>query len=237
MNFLRLSLAVLLGALLVSPVFAEDKKAARDQELIRRLRQQVQQSQQEVEQAKAQAAQAGAAAQAAKADIDKARSEADRVRGRVGAAERRAATVQAELDAVKEGKAAVEAELSKVNARLAETQAKLSETTKTLQTSEANGRSLKTALSAEESSRQSCEKKNLTLYRYSVDLLTRYQNKGVWSALKQAEPFTGIKQVEIENIVEEYRDKLDAEKLPANTAGGAEKTSQQTPGASASSGS
>ncbi len=32
-------------------------------------------------------------------------------------------------------------------------------------------------------------------------------------ALKQKEPFVGFRQVEIENLLEEYRDRLDAEKI------------------------
>ena len=36
-------------------------------------------------------------------------------------------------------------------------------------------------------------------------LIDNYNNKGVWDSIVQNEPFTGIKQVEIENILQEYR--------------------------------
>jgi len=55
---------------------------------------------------------------------------------------------------------------------------------------------------------QQCEAKNLALYEANQELLERYENKGAWEALLQSEPVTGLKQVQIENILEEYRDRL-----------------------------
>lgn len=58
-----------------------------------------------------------------------------------------------------------------------------------------------------------CEKKNTALYELNIEILDRYKKKGIWSALFQAEPFTKIKNVEIENIIQEYKEKLDSEKV------------------------
>jgi hypothetical protein len=46
-------------------------------------------------------------------------------------------------------------------------------------------------------------------------LLERYEKKGCMSSLLEQEPFTQIKRVELENLVEDYRDRLDAAKIPA----------------------
>ena len=62
------------------------------------------------------------------------------------------------------------------------------------------------------------EAKNLQLYKYSVELMDRYKNKGVWSGVAQMEPFTGLKRVEIENLLDEYRDKLEAQKAESTSA-------------------
>jgi len=59
----------------------------------------------------------------------------------------------------------------------------------------------------------SCEAKNVQLYEYSQALLQQYQKKGVWSALAQKDPVLGIKEVGIENVVQEYQEKLAAQKL------------------------
>ncbi|MDP2027816.1 hypothetical protein [Sulfuriferula sp.] len=60
-----------------------------------------------------------------------------------------------------------------------------------------------------------CEQKNLKLYQLNRDILTLYRDKGVLGALTQAEPLTGIESVRMENILQEYRDKLDAQKVGA----------------------
>ena len=71
---------------------------------------------------------------------------------------------------------------------------------------------LASSVSRQSQSIEMCEKKNTALYELNVEILNRYKKKGVWSALFQAEPFTQIKKVEMENIVQEYKEKLDSQK-------------------------
>lgn len=54
-----------------------------------------------------------------------------------------------------------------------------------------------------------CEGKNIRMFEANVELLGHYAGKTAWDALAQREPFTGLKQVEIENILQEYRFKLE----------------------------
>ncbi|HQT26145.1 MAG TPA: hypothetical protein PLK99_06045 [Burkholderiales bacterium] len=72
---------------------------------------------------------------------------------------------------------------------------------------------LDAALSGKTGELASCEKKNMDLYRLDVSLMQKYDNKGVWSALVQKEPFTQIEEVRIENLLQEYRDKADADRI------------------------
>lgn len=58
---------------------------------------------------------------------------------------------------------------------------------------------------------------NLRLFEIGNELLDRYEHKGVWSALK-AEPFTGLKRVELENIVQDYRFALEDQRVDAHGA-------------------
>lgn len=74
---------------------------------------------------------------------------------------------------------------------------------------------LRRSLDESRNANRGCEAKNVTLYHYAVDLLDRYNRKGVGDALLQLEPFSGIKQVEIDNLMQEYGDKLDHERLDA----------------------
>jgi chromosome segregation ATPase len=61
-----------------------------------------------------------------------------------------------------------------------------------------------------------CEKKNADLYRISTELMGKYQSKGVFTALLQAEPFTQLEKVKVQNLMQEYKDKSDAAKLAAS---------------------
>jgi len=60
---------------------------------------------------------------------------------------------------------------------------------------------------------QVCEKKNADLYRISVELMEKYQSKGVFTALLQAEPFTQLESVKIQSLMQEYKDKTGADKI------------------------
>lgn len=60
---------------------------------------------------------------------------------------------------------------------------------------------------------QVCEKKNSELYLLSVKLMDKYQTKGVLDAMLQREPFTQLEKVRIENLLQDYRDKSDANRI------------------------
>jgi uncharacterized protein YxeA len=54
-----------------------------------------------------------------------------------------------------------------------------------------------------------CTNANKELTSISKELLVKYKNKGVVSALAAKEPLTQIKKVELEEYVQEYSDKID----------------------------
>lgn len=54
-----------------------------------------------------------------------------------------------------------------------------------------------------------CVANNKKLYEIDQELLTVYENKGVWDSVTQAEPFSRLSQVKIENLVDDYQYRLD----------------------------
>lgn len=88
------------------------------------------------------------------------------------------------------------------NERLKESLAKLRETLMELRKAEAT-------LSDQKAQVTACMRMNVQLYDAGKDLLTKYEQKGVWDALAQREPITGLKQVEVENLIEDYRYKIE----------------------------
>ena len=58
--------------------------------------------------------------------------------------------------------------------------------------------------------------RNLALYNLGNDILTRYEHFGLGDALAAKEPFIGITRVKLENFVQDYQDKLTAQKVRAD---------------------
>jgi chromosome segregation ATPase len=100
--------------------------------------------------------------------------------------------------------------LQEMTQKNADTEAKLADT---VAKCEARIAELEGKLAEQTRWREDAEAKNLKLYQYNVELMNVYAQKGVMDSLLQREPFTGIKSVEVENILEEYSYKLDGEKV------------------------
>ncbi|MGO9935552.1 MAG: hypothetical protein ACLPV8_27595 [Steroidobacteraceae bacterium] len=58
-----------------------------------------------------------------------------------------------------------------------------------------------------------CESKNLKLYAYAQEVLQAYRKKGVWAALSQKDPVFGLRDVQVQNVVQEYQLKFASEKI------------------------
>ena len=57
------------------------------------------------------------------------------------------------------------------------------------------------------------QRKNEEMYQANQELLEKFVNKGPWDAMLQLEPFTGNKQVEIENIQQDFQFRLEDARL------------------------
>ena len=65
---------------------------------------------------------------------------------------------------------------------------------------------------------KACVDNNHQLVKVNDELVSKYGKKGIWDAMVQKEPFTGIAQTKIENIMQEYRFKNeDLEMKTTNT--------------------
>ncbi|MDE2366152.1 MAG: DNA repair protein [Betaproteobacteria bacterium] len=78
---------------------------------------------------------------------------------------------------------------------------------------EADLKNTASALAKQSEQRKLCEANNAELYRIGRDLVGWYSAKGPLNAILEAEPFTRMKSVEMENLLENYRDKLESQHL------------------------
>lgn len=111
-------------------------------------------------------------------------------------------------------------ELSRTKTRLQQTEDKLREVigryhelARNLQKTSAEKADVEHQLAKETHRREDAEAKNQKLYQLNAELLKKFDDKGVMDALLQHEPFTGIKEVQIENLRQDYGYKADKLKV------------------------
>jgi chromosome segregation ATPase len=211
-SLIRVALLCIAGFVVCSGAGAQDK-ASREREALKRAQQQVQQMRQE------------------KASIEEKLSgfeqEKEKIAGQLSGAQARARAaasknqqLQTELDAAMRDKQTLEAQKADLEKQLAELSAKHTQLTAKHAATEgelAQTSSLK--LQTESSLRGRtqqlavCEDKNIKLYSHGRDLIKQCTDRSATDMVLRLEPFTGLKRVELENVLEEYRDKLDAQKI------------------------
>jgi chromosome segregation ATPase len=116
--------------------------------------------------------------------------------------------VSGELAAQKSSNAVVSNTLEQTHAKLLEVIEKYNALNKSKNELTAIHTSLEKNHQHTETELQSCEAKNIKLYEAAEQILTAYENYGVFNSLLESEPVFQFKSVEMENIVQEYEDKL-----------------------------
>jgi chromosome segregation ATPase len=122
----------------------------------------------------------------------------------------RRAALDREVEVLNKDKAELSGKLQSATQEITKKQA---EAMQTLQHKEREIKRLEAELARQTRQGEMCEVKNGQLYQINAELMDKYQSKGVFGALLQAEPFTQLKSVEVENLLQEYRDKLDAQRV------------------------
>jgi chromosome segregation ATPase len=102
-------------------------------------------------------------------------------------------------------KASADAENERLKERMQELVAKFRETAQTLKDVETERGTFKQSLTARDAELGQCNAKNDALYKLNDEILTRMGAQGTFSRLASLEPFTKLKRVELQNLVDEYK--------------------------------
>ncbi|MDR3416952.1 MAG: hypothetical protein P4L83_12265 [Nevskia sp.] len=183
-----------------------DAKSAREHELLHRAQQELQQLQAENGDLQRQKNDVEAKLKAASDQLE-ALSSAEQ------AGRQHSVAVEAELHKERTAGSDLAARLEEAQRQLAAMTQKQNETASQLNQREAELADTKSSLSKSVNDNTSCQARNQKLFDYGQALLQRYRDKGVWAALTRKEPVLGLERVDEENTLQEYRDKLAAEKL------------------------
>jgi len=150
-------------------------------------------------------------------DLDDLRKERDSLKGAQQGLERRvqasdAAVHQAQAS-VADQRAANDREITKWKNELEQVVQKFRETAQTLQDVETDRNALKQQLAVQERKVSACVDNNLALYKINLEVLDRLDHQSLWSNVARAEPFTKIKRTQLDNMVVEYRERADAQRV------------------------
>jgi chromosome segregation ATPase len=199
---------LLLGLTGLASAADNDAKSSREREMLRRAQEALRQSQSENSSLAQSKAESEQKLKDAASQLDAARnvskSEQSALRGKLKAAADAQADVARQLEEAKRQIAALNAQQKDLSGQLSTRESELEKVHKDLDTSR--------------NSNTSCEAKNLELYEYSQQVVDRYQKKGVWAALSQKEPVLGLGEVKTQNVVQEYREKFDSQRINTATA-------------------
>lgn len=199
--------ALMAAAIHGAPAVAAGKKDP-DKEALRRMQMQVRQAQDEKTAAEQEKAALGQ-------ELEALKKKAGEIESSVAHAKRGKAAAEKQTEALKQEKTALTEKVAALEKQFGESQQSLRETRQDLQRETSHKQRLEQTLGVRGKELESCEAKNRLLYQYQVEMINRAQSRGTLDSLLEHEPFTQFKWVEIENLLEEYRDKIDKERVVA----------------------
>lgn len=203
---------VLLACSAAGVAHAEDKPGAREREALRRTQAQLQTVQQ---------AQTALQDKLRVTDEEKAALE-QRIKGvqsRAAADGQKNKQLQTALDAAQEDNKTVQAAKADLEQRLKASQERVAVLEKELAQTGAQLKTSEGALLSRNRQVNACEKRNTELYGLGRKLVAQCQDTARVDAAQVLPQLTGAKRVAFETLMEDYRDKLDTERLlPADLA-------------------
>jgi len=204
-----LLMLVLSSTFLASNAWSQDNRASRERIALRRAQQQVQQATQEKKALEEKLL-------GIEQEKEKLAGQIDGAQAQVKSESAKNRRLQLSLDTLTQEKQTLLAQKLELDQRFVELATKHAGTEQELAQSQAQNKQLQSTLLTRDQQVSSCEDKNVKLYQYGRDLIGQCQDHSATDLVLRLEPFTGIKRVEIENLLEEYRDKFDTQKLSSS---------------------
>jgi chromosome segregation ATPase len=199
------------ASLLATPAIAADKKDKASRR--------VQQIQQEKAQLQSQLDQTLQAKAVLDADMAKAQEDNTALKSRSAAASRKIDGLETSLKEMTAERLAFEAKLLMTQVELEATKTALSELDAKhqanlydLKINEQQRANLTATTIQKTKVIDACVAKNAKLYDYGLELVKLYENPSLYRRIVLNEPFSQLKRVELENILQNYNDKIDVEK-------------------------
>jgi chromosome segregation ATPase len=168
-----------------------------------------------------------------KKDLEDLRKDRDALKNAQQAVDRRAKSSEIALNSLKESLAqhtsTTDRELAQTKEKMQQLVAKFRETLQKLQEVETEGTTARQTLATRDQDLKVCVDRNLALYKLNEEVLTRLEHQSVWTRVAQSEPFTRIKRNQLENLVDDYKDRADEQRIDPSHAAGLSNTVPRAP--------
>ncbi|WP_129779348.1 hypothetical protein [Peristeroidobacter soli] len=154
-----------------------------------------------------------------KTDVDNLKAQLASAAAALSASEQRAKKVAAGATA-KESAAAQELNdaLTRNRSQMQELVTRYRETGETLKTVETERDKLRAETSTQQRDLKTCVDRNAGMYLLTDEILRKVEDRGVWSSLTDKEPFTRISRTRLENLIDDYRYRVDELRVKDKTA-------------------
>lgn len=110
-------------------------------------------------------------------------------------------------------------ELERTRSQMQELVTRFRETVQNLKEVETDRNALKAEKEAHAATLERCVDKNAQLFLLGNEMLDQYGKFGVWTAVKSKEAFTTLTRTRLENLADEYRDRIEVLRIRDKTAG------------------
>lgn len=211
----------LCAALLSIALSAAAQQPSHERDTIRRFQQQSAKLQQENTRLQQDNAALGAKLKQVEAERDRLNAQAGKLRKSsqaLQAAQDSDAQLRAQLataeEKLREARQQEQRQLNDLRAQLEQARTEVAQST---QRGEQQVSTLRAGLQQQEGRADACERKNQQLFTVTTDLIARYKtSRGAWEKLLLSEPFTGLKFVEVENLLDDMRDRARDAKVTSD---------------------
>lgn len=150
-----------------------------------------------------------------KSELGEVRKERDALKKKQDAAERGLKGTDAAVARATAKSDSLAQELEREKGRMAELVAKFRETVTQFREVESDRNTVKAALGQRDAELKQCVDRNVSLYALNGEILTRLEHPRGLTASSPLEPFTKLKRVELENLIDGYQTRAEEQRPPA----------------------
>ncbi|MES1263294.1 MAG: hypothetical protein ABUL69_02985 [Peristeroidobacter soli] len=150
-----------------------------------------------------------------KADLDAARKERDALKKKEEASEKRFQGNDGALARANAKSDSLTQELEREKARTLEIVAKFRELAGQLRDVESDRTTVKASLGQRDVELKQCVDRNRSLYALNGEVLDKLEHRGGFTPSSALEPFTKLKRIELENLIDGYQTRADEQRPPS----------------------